>query len=107
VGHLGDQVEEPADAGHPQASWPAAEDRFIDELMEIDMTNPFEDDERSYLVLTNDENQHSLWPTNVDVPGGWSVAFGPVNRSECLEYVKEHWVDMRPKSLIDERSDTT
>jgi len=26
------------------------------------MTNPFEDNESDYLVLINDEGQHSLWP---------------------------------------------
>jgi MbtH protein len=63
------------------------------------MTNPFEDDSAEYLVLVNDEGQHSLWPTFVDVPHGWSTAYrGP--RQDCLTYVNEHWRDMRPNSLI-------
>ncbi|SED19230.1 MbtH-like protein [Streptomyces melanosporofaciens] len=28
-------------------------------------TNPFEDPEGTYLVLVNDEGQHSLWPAFV------------------------------------------
>lgn len=40
------------------------------------MTNPFEDPDASYLVLTNDEGQHSLWPLFAEVPEGWAVVFG-------------------------------
>jgi len=38
------------------------------------MTNPFEDDEAGYYVLTNVENQHSLWPAFKEVPAGWTIA---------------------------------
>jgi MbtH protein len=34
-------------------------------------TNPFEDPDAEYLVLINDEGQHSLWPVFADVPDGW------------------------------------
>jgi MbtH protein len=64
------------------------------------MTNPFEDPDAQYLVLVNDEGQHSLWPVFVDVPAGWQVAFGQAPRQECLEYIEKSWVDMRPASLI-------
>lgn len=65
------------------------------------MTNPFENPDGSYFVLVNDELQHSLWPTFIDVPEGWKVVFGEAKRDECLAYVEENWTDMRPKSLID------
>jgi|HubBroStandDraft_3_1064219.scaffolds.fasta_scaffold51355_3 MbtH protein len=64
------------------------------------MTNPFEDNDAQYLVLVNDEGQHSLWPVFVDVPEGWNIAFGPAPRQGCLDYVETSWVDMRPNSLI-------
>jgi MbtH protein len=64
------------------------------------MTNPFEDPDASYLVLINDEGQHSLWPVFADVPDGWQVAFGEAGRQECLDFIEESWTDMRPKSLI-------
>lgn len=64
-------------------------------------TNPFEDAEGTYLVLVNDENQHSLWPSFVEVPAGWTVALKETNRQAALDYVNENWTDMRPKSLID------
>ncbi|ATL25672.1 MbtH family protein [Streptomyces formicae] len=64
-------------------------------------TNPFEDAEGTYLVLVNDEGQHSLWPSFVEVPAGWLVALKETNRQAALDYVNENWTDMRPKSLID------
>ncbi|GIM89167.1 MbtH family protein [Paractinoplanes toevensis] len=64
------------------------------------MTNPFEDEDGRYLVLVNDEGQHSLWPAFADVPAGWTVAFGEDSRAACLDYVEKNWTDMRPKSLI-------
>ena len=65
------------------------------------MSNPFENPDAQYLVLVNDELQHSLWPVFTDVPAGWNVALPAASRQECLDYVEEHWTDMRPKSLAD------
>ncbi|MFC8005164.1 MbtH family protein [Streptomyces olivaceus] len=62
--------------------------------------NPFEDDEARFLVLVNQENQHSLWPAFAEVPGGWEVAHGEDSRAACLAHVEEHWTDMRPASLV-------
>ncbi|SDH57652.1 MbtH family protein [Nonomuraea jiangxiensis] len=63
------------------------------------MTNPFEDPESDYLVVVNDENQHSLWPAWMPVPEGWHAVHGPAARDSCLEYVDTHWTDMRPAGL--------
>lgn len=63
--------------------------------------NPFDDDNATFVVLVNDEDQHSLWPTFADTPAGWRVAFGEASRADCLRYVEEHWSDIRPKSLIE------
>jgi MbtH protein len=62
-------------------------------------TNPFEDTDGRYLVLVNAEDQHSLWPSYVEVPAGWTVAFGEDSREACLEFVEVHWTDLRPRSL--------
>ncbi|GAA3511929.1 MbtH family protein [Actinocatenispora rupis] len=62
-------------------------------------TNPFEDDDATYRVLVNDEEQHSLWPVDVTVPAGWRVAVEAASRADCLAYVAEHWTDLRPASL--------
>ncbi len=37
------------------------------------MTNPFEDENGIFHVLINEEGQHSLWPSFVDVPDGWTI----------------------------------
>jgi MbtH protein len=69
------------------------------------VTNPFEDPDGRFLVLVNDEDQHSLWPAFAEVPAGWRVAFGEDTRSACVAYVEEHWTDLRPKSLREQAAD--
>lgn len=62
-------------------------------------TNPFDDETATFIVVVNDEEQHSLWPTFAAVPTGWRRVFGEASRAECLQFVDEHWTDMRPRSL--------
>ncbi|WP_416975966.1 MbtH family protein [Streptomyces sp. 4F14] len=59
-------------------------------------TNPFEDDNGTYLVLTDAEGRHSLWPAAIAVPDGWDVALGASSRADCLAYVEENWTDICP-----------
>jgi uncharacterized protein YbdZ (MbtH family) len=70
--------------------------RWLGELVSI---NPFDDDNGSFLVLVNDEEQHSLWPAFADVPAGWRVVYGEADRAACLDYIEQNWPDIRPKSL--------
>jgi MbtH protein len=62
--------------------------------------NPFDDEDGSFLVVVNDEGQYSLWPTFREVPSGWTVVREADTRTASLDYIKEQWTDMRPKSLI-------
>jgi uncharacterized protein YbdZ (MbtH family) len=55
-------------------------------------TNPFEDETGTYQVLVNDENQHSLWPADIDVPAGWRIVLAAGGRAECLAYVEAGFV---------------
>lgn len=64
------------------------------------MSNPFEDADARYRVLVNDEAQYSLWPAAIACPDGWTVAKDEDSRAACLDYVNEHWTDMRPASLV-------
>ena len=66
--------------------------------------NPFDDESGRFVVLVNDEEQHSLWPKFAEVPAGWRVVFGESTRADCLAYVEENWGDLRPKSLRDAMS---
>ena len=67
-------------------------------------SNPFEDPDGRYLVLTNAEDQHSLWPSFVDVPAGWTVVFGEDGRDACLAHIEANWTDLRPRTLRDQLS---
>ncbi|MFC4465280.1 MbtH family protein [Streptomyces xiangluensis] len=62
------------------------------------MTNPFDRPDTDYRVLVDDRRQHSLWPSTVPVPAGWTVAFGPAGRADCLEFTAATWTDPRPAS---------
>ncbi|MED7948959.1 MULTISPECIES: MbtH family protein [unclassified Streptomyces] len=64
-------------------------------------TNPFENADGSYLVLVNEEGQHSLWPVTVAVPAGWDTAFGPDSRQSALDHIEANWTDLRPRSLAE------
>jgi MbtH protein len=61
--------------------------------------NPFDDDNGSFLVLVNDEEQHSLWPAFADIPAGWQMVYGEADRAACLDYIEQNWPDIRPKTL--------
>lgn len=52
--------------------------------------NPFDAD-GEFLVLTDAEGRHSLWPLFAAVPEGWSTAHGPVARQEALDWISAHW----------------
>ena len=64
------------------------------------MTNPFEDENAVYHVLINNEGQHSLWPSFKEVPHGWTIIHKSDSRAACLEFINQHWTDMRPTSLV-------
>ena len=63
------------------------------------MTNPFDDADATFLVVVNDEEQYSLWPSFKEIPAGWAVRSGPASRQECLTFIEDNWTDMRPLSL--------
>ncbi|OXM62828.1 MbtH family protein [Amycolatopsis vastitatis] len=63
------------------------------------MENPFDDEQGRFLVLVNDEGQHSIWPAFADVPPGWRQVYGEADRRSCLDYVEQNWTDLRPVHL--------
>lgn len=60
--------------------------------------NPFDNDQLSFLVLCNAEQQYSLWPAYLALPSGWAQVLGPESRSACLAYLEQQWSDIRPLS---------
>jgi MbtH protein len=62
----------------------------------VDMS---EEDSTIYKVVINHEEQYSIWPAHRENALGWKDAGKSGTKSECLEYIKEVWTDMRPLSL--------
>jgi MbtH protein len=54
---------------------------------------------REYKVVVNDEEQYSIWPIGKANPTGWHDANKVGKKGECLSYIQQMWVDMRPLSL--------
>ncbi|MFN3092668.1 MbtH family protein [Bacillus pumilus] len=66
------------------------------------MTNPFDREDGVFLVLVNEQGQHSLWPSFAPVPDGWEKVFGEDTRNACIDYIQTHWQDLRLLSLTKE-----
>jgi MbtH protein len=58
-----------------------------------------QDDDRTYTVVRNDEEQYSIWLAGRDLPAGWYAVGREGPKPECLAYIEETWTDMRPLSL--------
>lgn len=61
--------------------------------------NEQEDFDVIYKVIINHEEQYSLWPADRENPLGWADAGKSGTKTECLEYIREVWTDIRPLSL--------
>lgn len=57
------------------------------------------DENTVFDVVVNHEEQYSIWPTYKTLPAGWRAVGKQGNKAECLAYIDEVWVDMRPLSL--------
>ena len=53
----------------------------------------------TYAVVANHEEQYSIWPIGLPVPIGWHESGKSGTKDECLNYIEEVWIDMRPLSL--------
>ena len=54
---------------------------------------------RQHVVVVNDEEQYSIWPTDRELPAGWRRDGFTGTEEECLAHIDETWTDMRPASL--------
>jgi MbtH protein len=57
------------------------------------------EDNDTYKVVLNHEEQYSIWPADRENAPGWSDAGKSGSKAECLAYIEEVWTDMRPLSL--------
>jgi MbtH protein len=68
--------------------------------------NP-DDDERTYAVVVNHEEQYSIWLSGSPVPPGWRAEGKTGTRAECLAHIDVVWTDLRPLSLRTRRAQET
>jgi MbtH protein len=59
----------------------------------------FDDEDRTFQVVVNDEEQYSIWPADRDIPAGWRATGPSGPKAECLSHIDQVWTDMRPLSL--------
>lgn len=52
-----------------------------------------------YKVVVNEEEQYSIWPADRANPDGWRDGGRVGTKDECLQFIRETWLDMRPLSL--------
>jgi len=57
------------------------------------------ENKRLYDVVINSEEQYSIWLSDKAVPPGWGKVGYSGEKSQCLNYIKEIWQDIRPLSL--------
>ncbi|MGU3362907.1 MbtH family protein [Methylobacterium sp. M6A4_1b] len=58
-----------------------------------------DDSEATFLVVLNQEEQYSIWPSFRPVPQGWAATGFSGTRADCLAHIDAVWSDMRPASL--------
>lgn len=57
------------------------------------------DCQEKYHVVKSIEDQYSIWPQYKQIPLGWESIGELRSKEECLNYIEEAWIDMRPLSL--------
>jgi MbtH protein len=55
-----------------------------------------------YKAVINHEEQYSVWPADRANPEGWKDTGKKGTLSECTDYIRKVWTDMRPLSLREE-----
>ncbi|WP_323162114.1 MbtH family protein [Pseudomonas fluorescens] len=60
--------------------------------------------QQQFDVVINAQGQYSLWPAGKPMASGWNAAGMRGERQVCLDYINEHWIDMRPRSLREQSS---
>jgi MbtH protein len=58
-----------------------------------------DEDDRTYTVVINHEEQYSIWLDGRTMPDGWRAVGKTGSKEDCLSHIDEVWTDMRPLSL--------
>lgn len=72
---------------------------FLVIIMNLGLSSAIAQNNDSYSVVINHEEQYSIWPKNKKLPVGWKATEKFGNQAKCQEYIKEVWTDMRPLSI--------
>ncbi|WP_439380780.1 MbtH family protein [Amycolatopsis lexingtonensis] len=57
----------------------------------------------SHVVVVNDEEQYSIWPSDRPLPAGWHDAGRSGTEDECVAHIEQVWHDIRPRSVRERR----
>ncbi|MGV7961510.1 MbtH family NRPS accessory protein [Photorhabdus tasmaniensis] len=57
------------------------------------------DDQLTFKVVKNHEEQYSIWPAHLSLPAMWEEVGMVDTKENCLAYIERVWTDMRPLSL--------
>ena len=57
------------------------------------------DNDVRYVVVTNHEEQYSVWPLHRTMAPGWRNVGFEGTRSECLAHIESVWTDLRPLGI--------
>ena len=52
-----------------------------------------------YEVVVNDEEQHSIWPANREIPAGWRAVGVRASKARALDHIARVWPDITPLSV--------
>ncbi len=66
----------------------------------------FDNEQGVFHVVKNSEEQYSIWPEHKTMPPGWDHAGKTGNKADCLAFIEQHWIDMRPRTLREQMAST-
>src|SRR5262245_14795440 len=58
-----------------------------------------DENQETYRVVVNHEEQYSIWPDYREIPPGWNDVGVSGTKESCLDHIEKVWTDMRPLSL--------
>ncbi len=63
------------------------------------MSVPVPSKPETWSIVRDREDRYSVWPDDKPLPVGWVKQPHSGTRDECLQKIKEIWVDPRPRGL--------
>ena len=67
----------------------------------------YDDEQTTYRVVVNHEEQYSIWPDGRENPAGWRDEGTRGSKQQCLDHINRVWTDLRPRSLRERMAQAT